>query len=234
MKSRRTIPLNRSLKLFSAKMIFLGVTVLLLLSSVVFLTVAWYTKMVSVSGLQFHAAKWDFSTNFAVDTIEINVNDYTTLKEKRAAPGTSGKIPLKLSAWASDTAVNYAITIDRSEMSEEFRKRIFFYYKKGETKVYFDGSPNNPNAEDQIMEGQILAQGEAVLEIYWEWIYEAPEVETDETVRLAWDEFDTRVGENPDLFIQDMNAKISIAGVEVNHDNPQKTPTPTPNPADTP
>ncbi len=234
MKPKGTMQLNKTLRLFSVKVILLGVTVLLLLSSVIFLTMAWYTKMVSVSGMEFHAAQWDFTANYAVDHIEINVFEYATLEKGRAAPGTGGMIPLRLSAWQSDTDVEYAITIDRSQMSEEFRERIYFYYlvdevvvENGETvtkqkKVYFNGSPTDPEAKDEILRGEIKKNGEMNMYIYWEWLYTAPASLTEGLepaarleVEAAWDEFDTAVGKNPELYVQDMNAKISIVGVEV-------------------
>ncbi len=237
MKPKGTIQLNKLLRAFSVKVVLLGVALLLLLSSVVYLTAAWYTKMVSVSGMQFHAAEWDFTANFAIDELQINVYEYTTLSGTgRAAPGTRGEIPLQLGAWQSDTDVEYTISIDRGLMSEEFKKRIFFYYEDATgNKVYFDGSPEDLLKEDQTTqpEKQLLTgvidisqNTQKTVIIYWEWIYELPKPKeesemTEEELNqwkeksLVWDEFDTKVGMDPELYTQYMNAKISIMGVEV-------------------
>ncbi len=214
---------NKSLKTLSVKVVLLGASLLLLISSIVYLTVAWYTKMVSVSGLNFHVAKWDYSANFAIDNVEINVYEYTSMTKGHAAPGTGGYIPLELAAWQSDTDIEYSVSINKDAMSEEFQKRIFFYYYDEKdvdkiTKLYFGGSPENPN-ENNVMTGTIARNGKKTVYIYWEWIYEAPTTGTapaDEAAKTAWDEFDTKVGKNPDLYKDEMTATISIAGVEVN------------------
>lgn len=203
------------------RLIASGALLLLLLAAVISLTVAWYTKMVSSMGMEFHVAEWDFSANFAVDDIIVNVFEYQSLNENMAAPGTRGFIPLRLSTELSDTDVNFTITIDRTTMSDEFRARIFFYYLDEENaKVYLGGSPDAPD-EDNTFTGIIPREdlggngGVANVKLYWEWLYEAPASVTDPLEREAWDEFDTNVGRNPELYAKDMVAKISIVGVQV-------------------
>ncbi len=224
-----------------AKVIITGVILLLLLAAIIPMTVAWYTKMVSVSDLKFEAAKWDFTANFAIDDIKVNVYEYSTLTKEKAAPGTEGFIPLKLSAFQSDTDIEYRVTISKDTMSEEFQQRIFFYYLADPTKprsdisnrVYFveEDKENGIDATvmkgiikrpDQKTDGTIIptdGTGSVEVMIYWEWIYEAPEtingVAATEEQRIAWDEFDTEVGKDPERYAKEMTAKITIVGVQV-------------------
>ncbi len=228
MKKTKKAKLNKPLKVLSFKVVLLGLAFVLALFSCIFMTVAWYTKMVSVSGLEFKTAEWDFTANYAVSGIVVNVYEYSTITdnpEPLAAPGTKGYIPLKLSAWQSDTDVSFTLLLDRKTMSEEFQKRIFFYYctttpggneisnTETEYKVYLHGSPITPGADQAIMEGTVPRGDSTEVYIFWEWLYEAPEGSTDEVAR-AWDEFDTNVGKNPAIYVDEMNAKISIAGVQ--------------------
>ncbi len=213
MRTKETTQLNKSLKAATVKLILGGVGLLLLLSTLIYMTFAWYTKMVSVSGLKFDVAQWDFTANYAQDDFTVNVFNYSTLTSDKVAPGASGYIPLRLGAGQSDTDVSYAISIDRSSMSEEFRARIFFYYMDGSTKKYIGGSPTSPDAGKEPIEGEIKKGTNSELMIYWEWIYEAPT--TDADAIAEWDAFDTAVGRNPELYEGDMNATLSVIGVEI-------------------
>ncbi len=233
MKLKLWTQLNKPLKVISMRVILLGLATVILLTSCIFMTVAWYTKMVSVSGLEFKTAEWDFTANYAIEGIAVNVYEYTTITDTPdplAAPGTKGYIPLKLSAWQSDTDVSFSVTIDRGSMSQEFQKRIFFYYcttdaagknlSNVETgyKFYLDGSPDNANI-DNVMNGTIKHGQSTEVYIFWEWLYEAPTNDSmteaeKKAVIDAWDAFDTKVGKNPALYVDEMNAKVSIAGVQ--------------------
>ncbi len=214
MKKTKRTQLNKQLKVVTAKMILLGLTLVLLISCLVYFTAAWYTKMVSVSGLKFEAAKWDFSANFAIDDFKINVYQYSSITQDKVAPGTGGVIPISLAAYQSETNISYMIAVKRDTMHEKFKERIFFYYLDASgNKVYFDGSPSNPKADSRTMVGEIARGEEAKVNIYWEWVYEAP-VGSSAAVILEWDEFDTEVGKNPELWSNQMNAEVSIIGEE--------------------
>ncbi len=209
-------------------MVLLGTTVVILLAATVMFTVAWYTKMVSVSGLEFKTAEWDFTANYAVDDIAVNVYEYSTIRYDEenplAAPGTKGYIPIKLSAWQSDTDITFTLLLDRSSMSAEFQKRIFFYYyvdaegnllnTETGTKVYLHGSPENPSQAQETMVGTVKHGSYTDVMIFWEWLYEAPDGSTDEQIE-EWDAFDNKVGRNSELYKEEMNAKVSILGVQV-------------------
>ncbi len=216
-------------KVLSTRLILLGVSGVLLVSSFVYMTTAWYTKMVSTSGLQFEAAQWEFSANFAVSDQQLNVYEYSTLNQERAAPGTGGVIPIELAAYQSDTDVDYMISIDRSSMSDEFRQRIFFYYMDGQTKHYLHGSPDDPDAQAEPLKGTIQRTlpaedgkepetNKITVLVYWEWVY-GPKEGSDDAIK-AWDDFDTKVGKNPEMYAADMNAELSIVGTQSHPGNP--------------
>ncbi len=231
MKQIPRTQLNKPLKPLIFKVVLLGVSLAVVLAMCVYMTVAWYTKMVSVTGLEFKVAEWDFTANYAGDDIIVNVYEYSTINwsetEQLAAPGTAGYIPLKLGAWQSDTDVQFTLLMDRSTMSEDFQKRIFFYCwgdadgnilnqeEEGARKIYLQGSPENPTDTTQhVMTGYVNRSGETEVRVFWEWVYTAPTGSTPEQIE-TWDEFDTQVGKNPKIYKYDMNAKITIAGVQV-------------------
>ncbi|NCB52317.1 MAG: hypothetical protein EOM54_10600 [Clostridia bacterium] len=189
---------------------------MLLVSVLIYATTAWFTKMVSVSGMEFSVAQWDFTANQTLDDMTINVYEYASLNGHLAAPGTAGYIPVLLSATHSDTDVVYYITVDESSMSQEFQDRIFFYYiDSGGVQRIFENDGND-------MTGVIAHGTSTTITIYWEWIYElefhVPEGQelTEEQRQAIEDhnEFDTRVGQNPSLYASYMNATVRIAGVQ--------------------
>ncbi len=226
MKLKGKTQLNSPIRTATVKLIVCAVSLVLLLSSLIYMTWAWYTKMVSVAGMKFEVAKWDFTANYAMDDFYVNVDTYSAITGQHAAPGTTGWVPLKLGAGQSDTDVSYEISIDRSTMSEDFRQRIFFYYfEKDENtntdlKTYIGDSPKSTDRKIDKIEGTIAKgdNGQSVT-IYWEWIYQYPHSDETDAANLesaeAWDDFDTKVGKNPELYKGDMMAKISIVGVQV-------------------
>ena len=198
------------------KAVLLGASALLLAAAVFYLTSAWYTKMVSVAGMEFSAAQWDFTASHTVDDMYINVYSYASLTTHKAAPGTAGYIPIVLSASESDSDVDFRITVDKSTMSEEFQQRFRFYYKTTE-----DGTETDFSDSSVEMTGTIPYRQSVTVHIYWEWLYEPTGEDVTEEQIAAFNEFDTKVGQNPALYVQDMNARIRIAGAQA---APQQTP----------
>ena len=193
-------------------------SLLMLVAAGAYLTFAWYTKVTSVSGMEFNAAQWEFSANFEVDDIKVNVYSYTTSNDGMAAPGTAGVIPIRLGADQSDTDVDYEIYLDKSTMSPEFRERIYFYKDKDMTELFDSASANT---DEQKIAGKIDANGTTTVNIYWKWVYEYKDVPgvdkkaTDFNEKsLAFDEFDTLVGKKPDLYEPYMSATLSIVGTQ--------------------
>lgn len=200
------------------KFMLLLLSTALLAAVVIFATVAWFTKMTSVSGLKFDVAQWDFTANQMIDDMVVNVYQYSTMADRVAAPGTAGYIPILLTATESETDIDYYITVNKSSMSQEFQDRIFFYYE--------DDMKNRHEFvnKGEDLSGTLPRGTTTVIYIYWEWIYElvlepAGENGAHTAEQLAsmaaHDRFDTLVGQNPSLYIPLMNATIQIAGVQV-------------------
>jgi len=195
------------------RLIMLIISFLLLIAAAVYATTAWFTKMVSAADMEFTVAKWDFTANQELQDMVINIYEYGSLNgENLVAPGTAGYIPIQLSAENSDTAVDYYVTVDKSQMSPEFQRRINIYYI-GEDSVRHDFK-NDGND----MRGTLPPHGLKTVIIYWEWIYEL-QAGSDGTPTQAeidaFNEFDTEVGRNPELYAKYMNATIRIAGAQV-------------------
>ncbi len=233
MKMKKRTQLNKPLKMFIIKLALSSLALILVLTSCIYITLAWYTKMVSVAGLEFKTAEWDFTANYAVSDIYIDVYQYSTITDtpdRLAAPGTKGYIPIKLGAYQSDTDIEFSLLIDRLSMSENFQKRIFFYYctdasgkissVETDNRVYLHGSPTDPipTTSNQVpLDGTIKRQSNTDVMVFWEWVYEGG---TTDTEKEAWDEFDTSVGKNPALYLDEMHAKVMIYGVEILPENP--------------
>lgn len=206
------------MKELKKKGILLLLSLLMLVAAGAYLTFAWYTKVTSVSGMEFNAAQWEFTANFEVDDIKVNVYSYTTSNKGMAAPGTAGVIPILLGAKQSDTDVDFEIYLDKSTMSPEFRERIYFYTKETmKAEELFDSAATNTTGQQKIM-GKIDANGETTVNIYWKWVYEykdVPGADANDTAKsLAFDEFDTLVGKKPDLYEPYMSATLSIVGTQ--------------------
>jgi hypothetical protein len=185
---------------------------LMLVSAGAYLTFAWYTKMTSVSGMEFNAAQWEFTANYEVSDFNINVMSYDALNEGKAGPGTKGEIPIVLGAVQSDTDVDYEIWIDKSTMSKEFQDRIYFYVDKAMTTEFVSTTP---------LEGTIKKGQSETVTIYWKWIYEYKDMPgvNQSAADFAenskeFDKFDTEVGKHPEMYRDQMSATLSIVGTQ--------------------
>lgn len=202
------------------KGILLAVSILLLIAAGVYLTLGWYTKMTSVGGMQFDVARWDFSANYSIGDFQLNVYKYSQVdggSGEKAAPGTSGEIPVLLSAESSEADVNYNLTIDKSSMSKEFQERVFFYKDAAMTQLI---------TPDVTLTGTIKKGNSTTVTIYWKWIYEFKDIPksggktvdgydlVENETSTTFDEFDTAVGKRPDLYEPQMNATLKISGLQ--------------------
>ena len=192
--------------------ILLLLSVLMLVSAGAYLTFAWYTKMTSVSGMEFNVAQWEFTANYEISDFQIEVMSYETLAGGKAAPGTKGEVPIRLGADKSDTDVSYEIWIDQSKMSAEFQQRIYFYKNEAMTIPFVANSP---------ITGDILHGESETVTIYWKWIYEYKDIPGVDTTAddfaaksKAFDEFDTAVGKHPEMYKDQMTAILSIVGTQ--------------------
>ncbi len=182
------------------------VAIIVLAGIIIASSLAWYTKMVSIQSISFKLARWDYNANYQVDDLFVNVNEYTTIGYKNpntgalipnsqispatvryAAPGTAGTISIRLSAANSNTDVNYSIKLDKSTMSSEFQKRIYFYYPKATAGGNLDqyGNQVTNGGYDWALfqygtvqngpEGTIPFSTYEDMTLKWEWVYDYDE-----------------------------------------------------------
>lgn len=138
----------------------------LLVTVMVYGTIAWYTNIANVTGLTFDVAEFDFQVNYKADNFMIQLDDYLNVDTDKAAPGTGGVIPVRVSA-TGDVGATYAINLDFSKMTQKFKDRIrFFYYDTAGKEHLLDGTT-------QDITGTITSAGSVTEYIYWEWVYTA-------------------------------------------------------------
>ena len=164
----------------------LGVLVLV----IAYASIAWYTNISNVAGMTFDVGKYDFQANYAGDNFLIQVDEYLNVDTDKAAPGTRGVIPIRVSAQG-DVGAAYAINLDFSDMAQEFRDRIRFYYYTMENNQVVEYVLDE-NAEDIV--GTLTSKGSITEYIYWEWIYTADitpilAAPYEENEELKWTEF---------------------------------------------
>lgn len=138
----------------------------------IFAAVAWYTRIIGITGMTFDAANFDFNADYVSSEFMVDVSDYLGGGgETAVAPGASGVIPILMQASNSDVAVEYTLNIDQSGTAPEFVDRIkFFYYTlDGGQYVRHDLYMDSPNQ----ISGTIDAGEEVYEYIYWEWKYSA-------------------------------------------------------------
>ena len=157
---RRNVILQATLAFFT-----IALTVVLIFS----LTAAWYTNVVQTGGLNFQAEAWEFE-----GTIELlNQNE-----DIIASPGDDGVIPLRIDN-NGDHIVAASATMDKSGMSEDMKKRLFFYVdtstvRNGETmdRVYISQKSSYTYT---IAPHSALELSETVKNgplIKWMWVYD--------------------------------------------------------------
>lgn len=139
-------------------------------------TVAWYTRVATIEGITMRAARFDVRANYVTSDLVVDASHYLNVSQGKAAPGTTGVIPIRIDSGSSETAVDYTLGLDFSTMAEDFQKHICFYYYTLEengnnyTKHYM--SPGDTSAEAMIT-GTVQPGSSPVYEfIYWTWVFQ--------------------------------------------------------------
>ena len=151
----------------------------LLVSVIIIGTVAWYTRVSNVTGMTMDVAKFDFNANYTTsdDVFLIDVGGYlsSTIAPGKAAPGTKGVIPIRMSSGDSETAVSYSLNLDFTEMADEFQNRLRFYYYTSDNALHVI-DPATATQTSSAITGTLAATGQDGATkyeyIYWEWVYE--------------------------------------------------------------
>lgn len=149
------------------------ISLLLLVEVIILGTVAWYTRISNVTGMTMDVAEFDFNANYVEQDFVVSVDQYLNVADQKAAPGTGGMVPIRLDAEGSETAASYAINLDFSEMADEFKKKIRFFYYTSDGKEHTIDPANSLDAASSI-KGTVAAGagGEIYEYLYWEWVYE--------------------------------------------------------------
>jgi len=145
----------------------------ILVTVLIYGTIAWYTTISNVTGLTMDAAKFDFKVNDQGEAFLLDVFQYQNVlrpdNRGLAAPGTGGVIPIEVTTTEqSEVGATYAINIDFSRIAPEFKERLrFYYFDKSNKKHYLTGDSNS----DLI--GTLAAKETVTEYVYWEWLYTA-------------------------------------------------------------
>jgi len=132
-KKENIVEAATPIKVLLKRKIIIAATSLSLLVAVAAIgTVGWYTRMNNISGITLDVAKFDFRANFSDTTFIVDVNDYLNVHQDKAAPGTSGVIPVLLTN-SSEVDVKYTVYMDLSPMAPEMLERVRFYVYRAQT-----------------------------------------------------------------------------------------------------
>lgn len=131
------------------------------------LTTAWYTNVVQTSGLMFEASSWGFEGEIAVTEDVI-----------KASPGDEGGVYLTLEN-SSENLVDVSVYVDKTQMSQQMQKRLFFYVESSAveneelvSRTYL--SKSNGYDYTVIGLGNLTLTGDYHNDapIRWEWVYD--------------------------------------------------------------
>lgn len=160
----------------------------LLVSIIIMGTTAWYTKINDVSGITLNVAQFDFKADFTTEEFMLNAANYFATENNLCAPGTVGVIPIVLTT-SGDTAVTYSLGIDTSEMADEFKARIRFFYvdKESEKQVSLnEGDAISYTFNKDSGSPASGAPGSVTEYVYWEWVYELSEDKFYDYINKKW------------------------------------------------
>ncbi len=114
-----------SMVMLRNKAILWAVTGLVMTASLVYLGVAWYTRIANTHAVTFEVADYELAVNDNTENeFFVRVYNYSNVAHNQAAPGTDGYIPLKLSARHSEIYIDYSLFMESMmvpTLSEHFR-----------------------------------------------------------------------------------------------------------------
>ncbi len=163
--------MRRVRRVVRSQALLAGGTLLVVVILIFAMTAAWYTNVSRTSTLTFKAESWGFDPdNITVGTAAIG-----------AAPGRSGIVPIEIDNSKSADPVKIYVNVSKSEMSEELKRRIFFYADTSEeisgemvSRVYVGALRDGAYAYD-ILPGQKLVMSDdfcSDVPLKWRWVYD--------------------------------------------------------------
>lgn len=131
-------------------------------------TTAWYANVARTSELMFQVSTWGFNGQIWVD-------DQSAIT---AGPGDVGGIYLTMQN-ESDSAVNASVFMDKTDLTDDMKKRLFFYVDASEVQngeVVEKQYLTTQNGYDYTMMGNsslnLTPTYHNDSEIKWEWVYD--------------------------------------------------------------
>lgn len=161
--------LKKSIKM---QILLVASAMLVMIVLIFAMTVAWYTNVSRMEGLSFETEAWGFNP------------EKITIGEENGKvgvfPGKTGIVPLAVDNSLESDDVRAIITVDKSEMSEEYQKRLYFYVDESRTageepaSWLSVGKDNIFSYSYTVPAGDILTLSEnysSDVPIRWKWVY---------------------------------------------------------------
>ena len=142
-------------------------TIVLTIVIVFSMTAAWYTNIVSTSGLMFQAQAWGFNG-------KVEVGDAPVI----AAPGDEGVVHLVVTN-DNENVTSLSVNVSKVRMDQQMSQRIYFYVDAQQTR-------NGENVDRIYLSNQdsftytLFSQGDLILtetmhnnaQLKWQWVYD--------------------------------------------------------------
>lgn len=209
-------------------MILISAVVMLIL--LISATVAWFvlSRDAKINLFNNKISEWDFIVSDTSggepisdsSVLNFNIDEFVNVKNKAMAPGTYGSFDLYIRT-STDVVTEYTLFLDntglrlevysddaqndeekeaeKEENSSMLRKHIRFYQDEQHTKELNMTEP---------LKGQLQANTEEKVTIYWYWLYDGSDEISDDMTQEEKEEF-LRKWDLEDNFISDNKDKLS-------------------------
>ena len=159
--------LNRVRKSVYKQAMLAGLLIILTVAILFAMTAAWYTNVVQSSGLMMEASAWGFDGRVTLTGGSI-----------LAAPGEGGVVELTARS-NSEKMTEVGVSVSKSAMDENIRKRIFFYVdtsavRNGETMDRIYLNDRSSYTYTMFSQGTLMLTEEVHNDalLRWEWVYD--------------------------------------------------------------
>ncbi len=158
------------------KAVLLLVTFILLVVLIVAGTVAWYTRISTVTGLYMDVATFDFNASYVETAVLVKpIDEGHGVATGKAAPGSHGVIPILLDNEESGTSATYALDLNFVETAPEFRRKIRYYYYAKDPADNTTVRQYTLGQDGNVIRGELAAGAQRYEYIHWEWVFDLNE-----------------------------------------------------------